>query len=135
MRMCQEHWDVLREEVNKQGMGEWVVSDGQTLIDQIVHQAQHGEQPVNYDPLMSCWMMIVARTTDMVGLAALDPEFGCPICFFNSKRNPDGSCPCGQPECGAKEPGTIPPFEEWIAGPKSCVVAAREHMEEQGWLS
>lgn len=135
MQFCQPHWDQLREEVVEQGMGEWIAKDGATASAQLMDFLSKGEDTlVNYDPLMACHNMILVRTMEIFGLYAMSEQFGCPICQLNSRVNEDGSCRCPNPDCDNKEPGSLPNFETWIAGPTSCVVAAKEHMLEKGWL-
>lgn len=127
---------MLREEVKAQGMGEWIAPDGETAMQQMVDQLERGEDtPVNYDPLMSCHHMLMSRAMETAGLAVMAEDFGCPICRFNERRNPDGSCPCHDPACPGKEPGSVPDFEGWIVGEDSCVAAAKDYMVTQGWMS
>lgn len=135
MKFCQNHRDMLRQEIADQGLAGWVAPDGETAIAQLVDNIQRGEDtPVNYDPLMACHNMILERSLRMAGLMVMTEDFGCPVCFFNTHRTPDGRCDCGQPECKAQEPGSIPDFEGWLVGPGSCVTAAKDHMARQGWL-
>jgi hypothetical protein len=132
MRFCQNHWNMLRENVDKQGLTNWVAPDGETALMQIADEIAKGKiTQTNYDPLMSCHNMIIARTVEMVGLSAMSEEFGCPICFFNTKRTEDGRCACVDPACGGSEPGSIPPFEIWL---EQTPAACKEYMEAQGWL-
>lgn len=133
--MCQTHWDMLRQEITDQGLAGWVAPDGATALAQLVDGIRRGEDtPGNYDPLMACHNMILERSLEMAGLAAMTGAFGCPICFFNRHRTPDGRCTCGRPGCKANEPGSIPDFEGWLTGPASCVTAAKAHMVAQGWI-
>lgn len=132
MKFCQEHWDILRENLRKEGIYDWVATSGEMAVDMLKDEIARGEHTqVNYDPLMACHTMMMDRTLEMVGLYCMTKDFGCPICFFNSYRNEDGSCKCVDPECTAKEPGAIPPFETWLEQtPKVC----KEYMQEQGWI-
>lgn len=135
MKMCQKHWDMLRVEVVEQGMGEWIAQDGETAAAQLADAlSRHEVTKVNYDPLMDCHMMVMNRAVGIAGVVVMTEEFGCPICFFNGRRNPDGSCPCTNPGCPGKAPGSVPDFETWIKGPDSCVLGAKEFMAKQGWL-
>jgi len=135
MRCCQRHWDMLRQEVIDQGLGAWIASDGEVAVEQLADQLARGEDTkVNYDPLMSCWFMIMTRTLGIAGLAGMHPEFGCPVCRLNEKRTPEGACACGRPECPKGSPGSVPDFETWLVGPESCVTAAHEYMRTRGWI-
>jgi phage head maturation protease len=70
MRFCQNHWNMLRENVDKQGLTNWVAPDGETALMQIADEIAKGKiTQTNYDPLMSCHNMIIARTVEMVGLS------------------------------------------------------------------
>lgn len=135
MKMCEDHWTMLREEITKQGMGEWMAPNGEIALEQLANQLTTGEDtPVNHDPLMSCHMMIMQRSVEMAGLIVLTEQFGCPICRFNEHRTEDGRCTCDNPECPCKKPGSVPNHEEWLVGENSCVAAERAFMVEKGWL-
>jgi len=134
--MCQDHWDKLREEVTAQGMGDLVSANAEIVTMRMIAELKGAEESkTDFDPLLRCWTMIMGRTLDIVGLSAMTEGFGCPICTLNSYRTPDGACACSNPECGAKEPGSVPDHETWLTGPTSCVTAVREHAQEQGWLA
>lgn len=136
MKMCQKHWDMMRQEVVDQGLGDWVAKDGETMAMQLTDQIKKGGEhtAVNYDPLMAAHQMILSRCMDMIGLGVLNPDFGCPICRFNEMRTEDGRCGCGRPDCEVTEPGSIPDHETWLVGEHSAVLAAKQYMTEQGWL-
>lgn len=140
MEMCQSHWDMLRDEVKAQGLYNLVSANGEIATMKMVAEIQKAgteepERVEDFDPLMRCHWMITERTLGMVGPAAFMPEFGCPICFFNSKRTPEGACSCDKPDCGATAPGSIPDFETWLVGPNSCVASVREMCIEYGWIT
>lgn len=132
MKMCQPHWDTLRQNVIDEGLGDWIAPSAEVAMDQLTDEVSRGAHTkTNYDPLMNCHNMIMSRTLEMVGLYSLSEEFGCPICFFNTKRTEDGRCNCGLPDCVAQVPGCLPPFETWLEEtPKACKV----YMQEKGWI-
>ena len=135
MQFCQNHWDMLREEVISSGMGNLISGNGEVAVVKMVGEIKDGEDTKeNFDPLMRCHWMIVNRSLDYAGPQVFTEQFGCPICFFNNIRNPDGSCPCTNLNCPAKEPGSVPDFETWIKGPDSCVASVKEYVTEKGWL-
>ena len=136
MKMCQSHWEMLRQEVIDQGLGEWIASSGEVALEQTADQlAKGGEQTrANYDPLMASFWMISSRSMSIAGLAVMYEDFGCPICRFNEARTPEGGCNCPDPDCPAKPPGSVPDHETWLRGPDSCVTAAKNYMREQGWI-
>lgn len=133
MKFCQKHWDMLRDNIKKEGIYDWVAQSGEVAAAQLKDQIARKESTkVNYDPLMSCHNMMMERAIEMAGLAVMTEEFGCPICVFNNFRTEDGRCPCQNPECRGKEPGSIPNFETWLEEtPKAC----KEYMIEEGWIS
>lgn len=139
MDFCQRHWDMLRQEVIDQGMGSLIGANSEIAALKLTGELVDGlagkqESKDTFDPLMRAYFMIFSRTLDMVGLDALREDFGCPICFFNKYRNPDGSCPCTNPNCGGKASDSIPDHETWLVGPESCVTAVREMCVERGWI-
>lgn len=138
MTLCQDHWDMLRQEVVDQGLGEWIGKGSDLAVEQLVHQAQHGAQATNYDPLMASFFMIQGRlmgTPGGPGLGLRIFQVGCGLCYLNSNRDPEtGFCKCSDPACPNK---TVPidPIEDfWIKGPNGPVAAARNYMIEQGWI-
>lgn len=135
MQFCTAHWEILKAEVNKLGLAEWVAPSGETAAMQIVNQWELGEvTPINYDPLMASHTMIMTRTFNIVGPAMFNPGFGCPICFLNRSRTSEGTCPCNNDDCGLKTPGSIPDFETWLTGPESAPASAKEFMVSEGWI-
>lgn len=132
MDFCQEHWDMLRQNVIDEGIGDWIAPSGEIAVEQLKDELVKKEHTkTNYDPLMNCYWMIANKTLEMVGLYAMSEEFGCPICFFNTQRTEDGRCKCSDPNCQAKEVGTIAPFETWL---KETPAVCRNYMIEQGWI-
>lgn len=139
MQACQKHWDMLRNEVEAQGMYHLVSGNSEIASMKLAGElagetAGKEESKDTFDPLMRCWFMIMNRTLEIAGVAALHAEFGCPICRFNEARTEDGRCKCNDPNCKAKEPGSVPDHETWLVGPDSCVASVREMCVERGWL-
>lgn len=115
--ICQKHWNMLREKIDTAGLGEWVAKDGSMAAQQMADQVGRGLEVGNWDPLMSAWYMITGNAMEMAGpnLLNMDPKFdSCVICFLNSQRTEDGRCPCPDPNCKGKEPGSVPDFEGWL---------------------
>ena len=134
MKICMEHWNKLRSEIEKQGLKEWVAPNGEVALEQLVDGLKRQEDTiVNYDPLMSCHWMLVNRAMHMYGFASMTEEFGCVVCRTKMLRGPEGQCLCGNPDCQNKTGGVQDP-EEWLSGPKSCVTAVKEYMFKQGWI-
>lgn len=136
MKFCQPHWDILRAEVRTQGLGDWIATSGEVAVEQAADSLVRGEHTrVNYDPLMAAHNMIFGRVLEGLGLVVMSADFGCPICFLNERRDENGFCTCGHPECPNGPGGTaLPDFEAWLTGPNSAVLACKDYMVEQGWL-
>lgn len=43
MQICQDHWDMLRQEVADQGLADWIAPDGETAVEQLVNNLERGE--------------------------------------------------------------------------------------------
>lgn len=139
MKMCQPHWDMMRNEIRELGIYDWVAQSGQVAMEQLGDQVRRGENtPVNYDPLMASHNMIMTRALEGLGLIVMAENFGCPICFLNERRTPEGYCSCGHPECPNRPDGGRPPipdFETWLKGPNGAPAAAKAYMVEKGWVA
>jgi hypothetical protein len=84
MRICQKHWDALREAIKQRGLEHLVAQSGEAAVENIVAELQGTEKSEDYDPLMSCHWMIMGQATKMLGLEVMSPnEDGtpkCPVC-------------------------------------------------------
>lgn len=115
--LCEDHWAKLRDKVKDAGLGRYVPQGGELAATMMGDQLQEGLRVGNWDPLTSCWFMITGNAMQIAG-ARLIGEPGlpgkCVICSLNAARNPDGSCPCPNPDCPGRAPGSIEDFERWI---------------------
>ena len=106
MKMCQPHWDALKAEVHRLGMGHLICEDGAEAAQRAVDG--------NDDPLMRCYWMITNRALEAIGLPLLvvgpNGEEPCPQCAYNE------GCGCSTPNC-ADEWTTSAPLSvlKWIA--------------------
>lgn len=75
MKMCQPHWDKLRELVEANGMSHLVAKNG----EEAVASFNSGEEV--WDPLMRINMAIMERAIHRWGPIVLTEEFGCPVCY------------------------------------------------------
>jgi hypothetical protein len=131
--VCQEHWDMLKKEIDEQGLSNFVSANGTIAAMKLTSEANGDKESLdNFDPLMRCYFMLLTRAMEIYGLAGIN---GCLICKCNSQRNPDGSCICPDENCHNKEPGSLPDFETWLVGPDSCVTSVKGYMKEMGWLT
>lgn len=135
-KWCQAHWDMLREEVNAQGMGDMVSANGEIAAMRTVSELK-GEADTKemFDPLMRAFWMIENRLLEGLGAAVLHPDFGCPLCRIRESRTDDGVCKCPNPGCPNRTPGSVPDPETWIKGPDSAVTSLKQYVEKMGWLS
>lgn len=137
MKICQPHWDAMRAELKRLGIDHIGAKSGQeamgTMVDQL-ERAQAGDShaptDAEWDPLMAMNMNFWSRAMDVVGLAAMDPEFGCPLCHaradFDLHSKPEG---CGDPACGRPQMVGDPTDVAWITG---CTEAMRQEAVKRG---
>lgn len=126
MKMCQKHWDALREAITARGLSALVAEDGHRAATNVVDELKNGRTLDNYDPLMAAhWALVgncmetLGRTAGPQAVAAVmfdhDPSGGCPLCAlndaFNSRMGPDGRCTCG---CGDPRVATRDQYDAWI---------------------
>ena len=135
MQFCTPHWEILKAEIHKLSLAEWVAPSAETAAMQVANQVELGEAtPINYDPLMASHFMIIDRAFQIIGPSIFDLKFGCPICFLNRSRTLDGTCPRNNDDCDLKTPGSIPDFDTWLTGPDSAPAASKEFMISEGWI-
>lgn len=133
---CQPHWDMLRQEIEDIGLSGFVAGNAEIAMMNTVGELQGDEKDAhNYDPLMASYWMIENRILDGFGLPSMMADFGCGICRVNDSRTSDGRCKCPDPDCRAKEAGSIPSADTWLHGEDSAPRAAKAFMIEQGWLA
>lgn len=108
MKMCQRHWDLLKDAIKERGLYDLVAPDGKAAMTNMASEVQSGSKVTNFDPLMAAHNDIWGHAMDLAGLAVMSP-------------NPDGSekcpiCYCADlhaPEC-KDDPCPDPRFDEWI---------------------
>lgn len=95
MKMCLDHWNDLRDEIDFQELTEYVAKDGFDCAQRLMTGA--------FEPLMEAHNMIalaVIRACDQ-GVAELpaDADEVCPVCFGNEHHDAtckDDECPIEQ---------------------------------------
>lgn len=84
MRMCQTHWDMLREEVKSQGLMPFVAKDGEIALQNVEADLNGAPEKDTFDPLMNANFAIWGNALDAGGLYLMSQkEDGtpyCPIC-------------------------------------------------------
>jgi len=82
MRMCKDHWDKLKAEVERRGLTKFIARDGEEAAKRTV--GEYSEEARNFDPLMGAHNMIVSAALEKLGLDLLIAnESGpdkCPLC-------------------------------------------------------
>jgi len=88
MRVCKDHWQMMRDQIDARGMSGLIAKDGKQAVDDAVADIQGEPDPKNerFDPLMSMnwhWSGIALKAGGL-GLMAQGPESNdghyCPIC-------------------------------------------------------
>jgi len=80
MKICQEHWDKLRQDIDDVGLSQFISKDGKQASERLIKELK-GEYTIE-DPLMLCNNMIWSRSLDTFGLTVLAEDI-CPICYAN----------------------------------------------------
>lgn len=123
MRMCDKHWQALRQAIVKRGMGHLIAGNGREAADRLIADLT-GHDPDDFEPLMAAFYMIAARTVELVGIQPFmrDEESVCPICLVMATH--PANCPRG---CTAE---TIE--ENWIEAPadRALDYAEENHLLE-----
>jgi hypothetical protein len=82
MKICDNHWKMLRECIDSRGLGHLVSKDTPQLLAKL--QNDDGHTASNYDPLWRAMGMIYARAIDIGGIDLLynnqDGSEKCPVC-------------------------------------------------------
>lgn len=85
MKICQNHWDQLRQSIKAKGLFDLVAASGAEAVKQAVGELQ-GEQKHlgNFDPLMAANWMLMGNALQMGGLYLMGQDKNgqeyCPVC-------------------------------------------------------
>lgn len=126
MKMCQKHWDALRQGVHERGMGHLIPGSGQDAVDRIKKE-QQGEA-VPPDPLMEAHNMILSRSIELLGMYILTMKEG------TEASNEGHYCPL----CEAREHLPAHPEtgllcdESWIV---TLLDYLKQEYEKEGWFN
>lgn len=138
MKICQTHWDKMRAKLDELGIGHLGAKSGQEAAAAMQRQLEDAQEggdgsPTNreWDPLMAMNFAFWSRAMDVVGLAVMMEDFGCPLCHaradYDLHSKPGG---CGDPACTRpQETSSVPTDEEWIQG---CAEAQRDEAHRRG---
>lgn len=107
-QFCMPHWQMLVDEVDRQGLGALKAEGGQEAMRKIMAQQQDGLTVDNFEPLAQAMMAITINLWQRLGPAVLAPSNGhCPLCAAN-KWHDEGHC--NVPDCHEEKA-----FDKWIA--------------------
>lgn len=71
MRICQDHWDRLREAVEQRGMADLIAPHPNRAITNLATELERGEPTLaTYDPLMAAMWSVLSNATETIGQAA-----------------------------------------------------------------
>jgi len=130
MRFCQPHWNKLRAEIERVGLGKFVSADGHEAIAKTVasiERADLGDPPrqSEFDPLLNAHWAIVSNVMGVVGFAIMvqndDGSDRCPLCFITA----DHLANCTMPDCKIRD------YDHWIGRVAEDQVA---HAKELGLM-
>lgn len=92
MKMCQPHWDDLRDEIKLLGLDHLVAKSGEEAAEMMVAELDGTGDKRVFDPLMSAYWAITSNALSSGGLYLLSPDEDgneyCPLCELD-KNFPD----------------------------------------------
>jgi hypothetical protein len=103
MKICDSHWQQLRQAIDERGLMGFVAKDGDHAAQNMVAQLQGTDTKENFDPLMSATFAIWGNSIEMWGLEIVQPDAPCPLCLLD-----DHAATCTEASC-ARNTGT-----DWI---------------------
>lgn len=123
MKICQSHWDAMRTKLKELGIDHLGAKNATEAVYNFEESIARGPgEPTpseEWDPLMVMNLNFWDRAIQIMGLDALDPEFGCPLCRMREvweHHHPETkSGRCGDQNCLIYlPPGTPPTDQDWI---------------------
>lgn len=88
MRICKEHWSMMRDAIDQFGLSSLVAKDGVAVMNNIVSDINQEPDPKHerFDPLMSMHWHFTNNALQCGGLYLLSPQENgepyCPVCEF-----------------------------------------------------
>lgn len=122
MKMCQNHWDTLRDEITRRGLNDLVASSGEEVMTRLKNESDTQISTIeNFDPLMCAHNLILINTLDLLKRIGENPlvlmiqnedfpDRECPICYLNFLSQ-EHDARCADSDC-TKIRGQR--FDEWI---------------------
>lgn len=116
MQFCQTHWSILREEIARLGLSDWIAPSAEVAVEQLINSTQQGNTRLNFDPLMASHNAVVTRSLQVLGPQIFRPDFGCALWIRSLgqrialARAPDASTPSPD-QCPHLSGGLLDPRE------------------------
>ena len=104
MKICQEHWNQLREAIEQRGMGHLVAKNGETAAQNAVASLQGADTKETFDPLMNANFAIWSNSIQCFGIEIMAENAPCPLCALDNHVKE-----CTDEKCQFKQTGA-----DWI---------------------
>lgn len=103
MKICDSHWQQLRQAITDRGLAGFISKDGEHATENMVAQLQGTNTKENYDPLMSATFAIWGNALEAFGVEIVHEDAPCPLCVLDKH-----AAECTDVNCN-KQTGT-----DWI---------------------
>lgn len=130
MNFCQNHWDLLRDDIQKAGLTSLISDDGADLAEKIAKQFNEGEVTLSsYDPLLSAMFALANYCLEIIGpdnakIVILGEH--CPMCAAHEIH--EMSCPYLRAAGSSRASSVTPRQMKWNVPRNSWEVACeRSH--------
>lgn len=142
MRMCEHHWDLLKEGVKNRRMWHFVPTSGEEATERMKAELEQTvkDPEKHFDPLTGSMFNIatsvgknIERSEDpLAALQAVGDPNWCPLCTVQQSYDRLHSDPAGLEEFKrTAPPGAIPlDAQGWI---DRTLDGALEYVKDQGW--
>src|SRR5208337_525496 len=100
MKICQEHWDGLKEAIEARGLGHLVAGSGAKAAPIVTDELEGSDA---YDPLIAANFAIWNNALEAFGMSMMYEDAPCPLCLMDKH-----AAECNDPGC-AKNSGM-----DWI---------------------
>lgn len=95
MRFCEEHWGILKESIEKYGLGRFVAKSGEEVMGHLKREIEGEATVIDFEPLMGAHNMLMSVASSYVGrrlfLQAPDGSHRCPVCELISYNWAEGA--------------------------------------------
>jgi hypothetical protein len=95
MRICQAHWDKLKQAIEDRGLMHLVAGSGEKAAGLVERQLQGDDTA--YDPLMAANFAIWNNALKAFGIQMMSGDAPCPLCLMDDHKKT-----CTEPGCKAE---------------------------------